>query len=357
MTGCKHYCSVFFLSAVTALGASSITGCIDGKIGSYPGADIGDTPDAGDPQVDAGPQADAFDACMGMPVIDWYLDSDGDGYGDPATGVQSCTPIPDRVTNGDDCDDGRGAVNPGETEICGDALDNDCRGGDPCDLSMIAYWKFDEGSGAIAADSTNRGHDARLNNVGWNGAGTAVSFNGTDGYVEVDHAPDFVIDEGSVALWFRARTVTATQGIWSKDSSGFDTGGHLSISIVYDAANLTNRLQVRIQDVGASYYVEYPNLQAATWYHLVANFGPNGLSLWVNGTLRNNANYSGGLGPSSGGVGNYEPLAMGASTQTSDNFSVLPTNQHLDGLIRDVRVFNRSLVSSEILDIYNNSSL
>lgn len=41
---------------------------------------------------------------------------------------------------GGDCDDGAGAVNPDEEEVCGDGLDNDCNGviddvGDPCDCT------------------------------------------------------------------------------------------------------------------------------------------------------------------------------------------------------------------------------
>ena len=57
----------------------------------------------------------------------WYLDADWDGYGDPNDVVQSCWTQWGRVTNGDDCDDSKGNVNPGATEVC-DGLDNDCDG-------------------------------------------------------------------------------------------------------------------------------------------------------------------------------------------------------------------------------------
>jgi hypothetical protein len=62
----------------------------------------------------------------------WYDDADGDTYGDLATGTQTCTPnVGPQVANGDDCDDGDPAVNPGRPEICdspGPEIDNDCDG-------------------------------------------------------------------------------------------------------------------------------------------------------------------------------------------------------------------------------------
>lgn len=348
--------STIGLLAIAALWSLSALGC-DGQVGGGGGGGD-DNADAAVSQPDAPIGIDATnDECMGEPIVDWYADGDGDGYGDPEASVQSCVEVIGYVTNNGDCDDGRDDINPAVQEICGDALDNDCQGGDPCDLSMIAHWKFDEGNGNVANDATGNGHDGRLANAEWNSAGTAVNFNGTGGYVEVEHSDDFVINEGTVALWFRTRNDSATQGIWSKDSSAYDTGGHLTLRIVYDEVNLNNRLQVRLQDTVGDHYLSLGGIDAFTWYHVAVTFGPNGMGLWVGGELVDTNNYTGGLGPFPDGVGNLEPLAMGVSTQVSDNFLVTPTAQPLDGLIRDVRVFNRSLIAGEIADIHEISSL
>ena len=62
--------------------------------------------------------------CEGDPVCSGEcIDSDGDGYGDPAS--VSCT-YPDL-----DCDDTNPDVNPGMTEIPGNGLDDDCKPGTP----------------------------------------------------------------------------------------------------------------------------------------------------------------------------------------------------------------------------------
>ncbi|ATB50695.1 MopE-related protein [Corallococcus macrosporus] len=55
----------------------------------------------------------------------WYLDGDGDGFGD-GTAASSCvSPGAGYVNAGGDCNDGNPFTYPGATEIC-DGLDNDC---------------------------------------------------------------------------------------------------------------------------------------------------------------------------------------------------------------------------------------
>jgi gliding motility-associated-like protein len=55
----------------------------------------------------------------------FYADVDGDGFGDNASTILSCTLPVGYVGNNIDCDDTNNTVFPGATEIC-DLLDNDC---------------------------------------------------------------------------------------------------------------------------------------------------------------------------------------------------------------------------------------
>ncbi len=57
----------------------------------------------------------------------WYADTDGDGFGDPASTVSSCTAPTGYVADATDCDDSARLVNPAATEVC-DGLDNNCDG-------------------------------------------------------------------------------------------------------------------------------------------------------------------------------------------------------------------------------------
>jgi hypothetical protein len=57
----------------------------------------------------------------------FYLDADGDGYGNASVTILSCTPPEGYVTNNTDCNDANAAVHPGATEIC-NGMDDDCDG-------------------------------------------------------------------------------------------------------------------------------------------------------------------------------------------------------------------------------------
>jgi len=107
----------------------------------------------------------------GLPVSDWYSDSDGDGFGDPATATADCGDLSSTMvlTGGDcddtdatlnlsdadsdgytscggDCNDTNVAVGPGGLDYCDDGLDNDCDGTiDPPGLCVGGVWGGDYG--------------------------------------------------------------------------------------------------------------------------------------------------------------------------------------------------------------------
>ncbi|MBX3250888.1 MAG: putative metal-binding motif-containing protein [Myxococcales bacterium] len=57
----------------------------------------------------------------------YYIDRDGDGFGDPTESELRCTPRAGWVTNGNDCNDRDPDINPAALEIC-DNRDNNCSG-------------------------------------------------------------------------------------------------------------------------------------------------------------------------------------------------------------------------------------
>ncbi len=92
--------------------------CDDYEAATWPGAD--EVCDEEDNDCDAAVDEDAEQI--------WYLDYDGDGYGDDDRTFEGCeAPTSDYVEDGGDCDDEDEDFNPGEPEGCDD-LDHDCDG-------------------------------------------------------------------------------------------------------------------------------------------------------------------------------------------------------------------------------------
>jgi hypothetical protein len=72
----------------------------------------------------------------------YYVDSDGDGYGDPERPRQACVMPTFHSADGSDCDDGREEVHPGASERCDTAFDDDCDGtiNDPDSEDCTVYF-------------------------------------------------------------------------------------------------------------------------------------------------------------------------------------------------------------------------
>ncbi len=85
----------------------------------------------------------------------WYLDADGDGYGDPAYSVIACTSPSSHVADSSDCDDSSAAVSPSASELC-NGVDDDCDGAvDEASAVDAATWYLDsDGDGYGDAGST-----------------------------------------------------------------------------------------------------------------------------------------------------------------------------------------------------------
>lgn len=82
----------------------------------------------------------------------WFLDADGDGFGDPYHPGIMCSSQPGYVANDLDCLDASAAVYPGAPEQC-DALDNDCNGWVDDNLELTTWYRDLDGDGYGASNS------------------------------------------------------------------------------------------------------------------------------------------------------------------------------------------------------------
>jgi hypothetical protein len=95
----------------------------------------------------------------------WYVDVDGDGYGDPDVQLEACDAPTGAVADATDCDDGAASINPGATEVC-NGVDDDCDALiDDDDDSLVGAWTWyadgdGDGYGDPSASSTAEGCEA-----------------------------------------------------------------------------------------------------------------------------------------------------------------------------------------------------
>ena len=111
------------LLACSGLGLSEVGGdCDDADADVNPDADeiCNDLDDDCDDLIDD--DDDSVDASTG----NWYyVDADGDGYGEQSTSLQACSKPDGYKANKKDCDDDDADINPDADETC-DGVDNDC---------------------------------------------------------------------------------------------------------------------------------------------------------------------------------------------------------------------------------------
>jgi hypothetical protein len=91
----------------------------------------------------------------GFAMPSWYADSDGDGYGDPDSGIEACEAPDGMISDRDDCDDADASVHPGAEEWC-DGVDNDCDGQlDDASAQDALRWYLDQDGDGYGSEITS----------------------------------------------------------------------------------------------------------------------------------------------------------------------------------------------------------
>ena len=202
---------------------------------SAPSGTVADNTDCDDLQTSINPAASetcnglddncdgATDEVSAVDATTWYLDGDGDGYGDPGDSASSCTQPTSRVADATDCDDNAAAVNPGAAEVCDASdTDEDCSGAaddsDP-NASGTTTWYTD-------ADGDGQGDDS---DPGVDYCDPQSGLSATQGDCNDSDAQAYADSNGICGLGPSCAAILAsgagtTDGVYTLDPGGPDSG-------------------------------------------------------------------------------------------------------------------------------------
>jgi len=238
--------------------------------------------------------------------------------------------------------------------LTGGVGDDVIDGGDGISASEpVILMHFEDGAASTAADDSGNGHDgiyqgnAQPGAIGWNGTGTAASLDGDRDYIEIPDNTDFDLSAGTVAIRFNANNLDSDQALVSRDSNGFDGGGHFRLVIQDDGS-----VYLRMQSDTQSYTVTSPagTVGAGAWHHVAISFGPDGIEMFVDGASVATDSYAGGI------AGNDEPWTLGADQHLSSDGVAAALTNHFDGALDEFVVYDRQLDAGEVTDLASNGA-
>ena len=184
---------------------------------------------------------------------------------------------------------------------------------------LIGWWKFDEGSGTSTTDSSNSGNTGALQNtptwVKGNIGPYALNFNGSNQYVSASLA--VASTPFSVSCWVYVLSYTIGA---AAISTGNNTNWFLQIGGTdqwqFEAATSLSAAPIGV------------------WQHLVGTDNGTTAVIYINGVQIGSTAHS-----------------FGAST--SVNFGRRSDGNYFHGYIDDVRIYNRTLSASDVVQLYS----
>ena len=225
--------------------------------------------------------------------------------------------------------------------IGGDAYDK-LEANLPSDENLVGYWSFDEGKGDKAYDGSGNGNDGTLTNMAdddWvdGVAGSCLDFDGSNDYVQVTNFSVSSADEMTISAWVKVDDYSSLRTITSFN-------GRASFFVLTDG-----KIRVEIQGSGGMRFNTTTALNTGVLYHVVFTKDAQDLSeaatsdmvkIYINGEEET-----------------LTTSSTGTNTDDNDTFNIgcyTSGNYHFDGIIDEVRVYNKKLTAAEVYALYKN---
>jgi hypothetical protein len=207
----------------------------------------------------------------------------------------------------------------------------------PAHAELLAWWRFDDGSGTTAADSSGNGLDGTLEGgTQWvdGQLGGAIQFNGSNARVVAPHIP---LDNRSftITMWINPVLYTGEQVIFSQvQSNATNTSMHYRLGGPNIAAGNVPPRGVRMGFYSNDLDTAGGLIQDNTWYHITFwyDFDNQDRRIYIDGEQAAQASATPYLGTSGNTV-----IGMWDGTA-----------QWFQGIIDDVQIYDHPLTENEI---------
>lgn len=208
--------------------------------------------------------------------------------------------------------------------------------------ALSAQWKLNESEGYIAPDSSGNNNPAALmNNPAWI-AGEGISFQANQ-YLSIADSVDLdAAAPMALSLWFKMQSPVRFAKLLIKPYQSRSTPWEL-YALDLGSDGMTPRFLLSDGIPGGQYVVAYNHefkVIPDRWYHIAGTYDGSQMHLYVDGRLVSRAATNLQIGS------NSMPLCIGGRLG-ADTF---------DGIIRDVRIYNRS-VSSQPIQFVQSTNL
>ncbi len=204
----------------------------------------------------------------------------------------------------------------------------------------VSHWKFDETSGTTAYDSAGDNNGTFIGEPNWTAGqvGGALEFDGVDDYVDVGDPADGSLDFGtgnfSISAWVKQSDLGTFGGVFSKTSVTNGLGYGL---LIEDENRFCFRTGIAGWDKTA--VTSNTSISTDTWYHVVGVREDTTLKIYVNGSLDNST------------TGTLRDVDNTVSAVIGRFYGDFDGHYH-NGIIDDVRIYDRALSPEEIQQLY-----
>jgi flagellin-like protein len=221
------------------------------------------------------------------------------------------------------------------------------------DPSLVGYWKFDEGSGNIAYDSSGNGYNGILvNGPTWTSGkyGGALKFNGVNNFVTMGNVLNMGANQPfTISVWVNAGNSTYNSwgyGIVSKGGFNWQKGYSLCVRGHLDTWSQNKAgFDVVGGDTGKNGTELFgtTNLVDTGWHFITAirDSDTDMIKVYVDGILEKTVTNQ-----------TFADCDLSNTYNFTIGNLITGPNQYFNGTIDEVRIYNRALSADEIWNQY-----